>query len=428
MGIGLQTLTKVAVLTACSTLLATGLLAKQIVTLETFEEIFGQYTKIEGLSGDGSTIIGRTQNWQNYECFGWNKGDLYEFGLYHEVNLKGVAYDGWPVLGSADPGIYGKPRLAAYWNWDSQQAKVVLHNLPQPTKADSTEEAGLSDAFFISRDETVIVGDSELEDSTHVLCIWTNGQLESIENPPFTSAVYALDASEDCSIVVGRAYEIERGGYSAYIYKNGTFSLLALPPELGPDIESAAISVSGDGSLVLGRAWVSQQYRYILWENEVPRLMDIHHPTGDYAVSDMSADGKVLVGHIVVEGMEVPCMWSYNDGLNETNIFQLLEAEGLFPEGYDSGDAEFISPDGSTIVGTLAASEDPLPRNVVFRLKFLNTYGPYPITDGYCDTTPWLNWLWVANDPWVWCVDMNHWLYCPGDNVTESGAWVYIPK
>ncbi|MEX0325634.1 MAG: hypothetical protein AB3N33_06060 [Puniceicoccaceae bacterium] len=57
------------------------------------------------------------------------------------------------------------------------------------------------------------------------------------------------------------------------------------------------------------------------------------------------------------------------------------------------------------------------------------TWAGYPVdAQGNCDTTPWLNWLWVTTDPWVWSFDLSHWLYCPGENVTESGAWVYIPK
>jgi len=28
----------------------------------------------------------------------------------------------------------------------------------------------------------------------------------------------------------------------------------------------------------------------------------------------------------------------------------------------------------------------------------------------------------------VWSVDMHKWLYCPGDNVGDGGAWVYFPN
>lgn len=56
-------------------------------------------------------------------------------------------------------------------------------------------------------------------------------------------------------------------------------------------------------------------------------------------------------------------------------------------------------------------------------------WGIFPVrADGYCDTTPWMGWLWVENDPWIWSVSLGKWFYCPGQNVTEGGGWVYVPK
>ena len=57
-----------------------------------------------------------------------------------------------------------------------------------------------------------------------------------------------------------------------------------------------------------------------------------------------------------------------------------------------------------------------------------STWGPYPVSNGYCDTTPWMGWLWVGGDPWIWSVDLDKWFHCPGDTVGEGGAWVYMPK
>jgi hypothetical protein len=59
-------------------------------------------------------------------------------------------------------------------------------------------------------------------------------------------------------------------------------------------------------------------------------------------------------------------------------------------------------------------------------------WGPFVTVDTelgtYADTGDFMGWLYVSEDPWVWCVDMNHWLYCPKEIVTESGAWVYMPR
>ncbi|MEX0329802.1 MAG: CAP domain-containing protein [Puniceicoccaceae bacterium] len=54
-------------------------------------------------------------------------------------------------------------------------------------------------------------------------------------------------------------------------------------------------------------------------------------------------------------------------------------------------------------------------------------FGPYEVRpDGYCDTTPWLGWIWAENDPWIWSVSLGKWIFCPGENVSTSGAWVYL--
>ncbi|MEX0325799.1 MAG: family 16 glycosylhydrolase [Puniceicoccaceae bacterium] len=66
--------------------------------------------------------------------------------------------------------------------------------------------------------------------------------------------------------------------------------------------------------------------------------------------------------------------------------------------------------------------------NLEATLNEPTSWGPWEIHSGYVDSSPWMGWLWVKNDPWVWSVDLSKWLYCPGQGVTESGGWVYVPK
>lgn len=57
------------------------------------------------------------------------------------------------------------------------------------------------------------------------------------------------------------------------------------------------------------------------------------------------------------------------------------------------------------------------------------TWSGYPVGPrGYCDTSAWMGWLWVDYAPWLWSLDLNHWIYCPTESVGESGGWVYVPK
>ena len=44
------------------------------------------------------------------------------------------------------------------------------------------------------------------------------------------------------------------------------------------------------------------------------------------------------------------------------------------------------------------------------------------------DTSGFLGWINVYPGDYVWSYGMNGWIYCPENNVSESGAWVYVPN
>lgn len=49
--------------------------------------------------------------------------------------------------------------------------------------------------------------------------------------------------------------------------------------------------------------------------------------------------------------------------------------------------------------------------------------------DGYVDTTPFLGWIWVSDaTDYVWCINLNKYIYLPEEFVSESGAWSYFPN
>ncbi|MEX0330401.1 MAG: hypothetical protein AB3N64_03160 [Puniceicoccaceae bacterium] len=44
------------------------------------------------------------------------------------------------------------------------------------------------------------------------------------------------------------------------------------------------------------------------------------------------------------------------------------------------------------------------------------------------DTEGFLGWINVFHSPWIWCYSMDGWMYCPEESVSETGAWVYVPR
>ena len=45
---------------------------------------------------------------------------------------------------------------------------------------------------------------------------------------------------------------------------------------------------------------------------------------------------------------------------------------------------------------------------------------------GWADTTPWLGFVNVLADPWIWSASINNWMYMPEESVTEGGSWAYV--
>lgn len=43
------------------------------------------------------------------------------------------------------------------------------------------------------------------------------------------------------------------------------------------------------------------------------------------------------------------------------------------------------------------------------------------------DTLGWLDWLYVAEDPWAWSYTLQSWLYVPGAPEARGG-WVFVAR
>jgi hypothetical protein len=56
----------------------------------------------------------------------------------------------------------------------------------------------------------------------------------------------------------------------------------------------------------------------------------------------------------------------------------------------------------------------------------------YPVTvdenGSFADTGDWLGWLALEFAPWVYCFDIESWMYLPEAAVKETGAWMYIAQ
>ncbi|MEX0331866.1 MAG: hypothetical protein AB3N64_10625 [Puniceicoccaceae bacterium] len=55
------------------------------------------------------------------------------------------------------------------------------------------------------------------------------------------------------------------------------------------------------------------------------------------------------------------------------------------------------------------------------------TWAGYDVDDlGWANTTPWLGFVNVLADPWIWSASINNWMYMPEEGVGEGGSWAYV--
>jgi len=134
--------------------------------------------------------------------------------------------------------------------------------------------------------------------------------------------------------------------------------------------------------------------------------------------SNRSAIGAKVFAHATIGGSPVQQMREVSGGQGRFSNSDIRVHFGL-------GDATVVDtlriewPSGSVqILSNLAANQ---------RLTVSELSWPWQTVDGNSDTTPWMGWLWVGSQPWAWSYSLNKYIYCPQENISESGGWVYLP-
>ena len=415
--IGLDRVYRAMAWALASCLFITGLSANQVVTFELLGE--SEFRPAD-LSQSGLKVVGHYYAETNTVAYIW------EDGLMSEIpDSNGAIY---PFLSDDGQHIVTKilvPDSANFsnrWDFNPQEGWVNEGPLGIQFPEGVTEVKGLSE-----KGETV-VGEVRYPDSQVEAFAWSMEEPESVTLLGFLNEgdtnSYAIDVSADGSVIAGM---INSGPPNYYVipvqWINGQIS--ALETLSGYESENyRTFKISADGTKILGTAFSqSNGLKVILWTNGIPEILleftpDENHPT----LIDASRDMKT----IILEGYDSGFLTYYATEANDWSLVPLTEFAKLHGADFefDALNASAISADGSTIVGRTSKLTIALP----FRLQIFDRWGPYPVEQGYVDTGPWLKWLWVENDPWVWSVDLNHWLYCPGETVGEGGAWVYMPK
>src|SRR5262249_45941594 len=111
-------------------------------------------------------------------------------------------------------------------------------------------------------------------------------------------------------------------------------SLGGLP---GGTINSTALAVSADGSVVVGCSDSDVGVQAFRWTRHAGMV-----GLGFQRASAVSGDGSIVVGHRLVANRAEPVRWTQQGGVQSLGIIA----------GYEYGDACCINADGSVVAGT----------------------------------------------------------------------------
>jgi probable HAF family extracellular repeat protein len=387
---------------------------------------------ISGISADGSVLVGGAV--ESGTAFSWQDGVWTDLGY---LVCGGCNENSHALAVSADGKV-----IVGYSNEDFLPFVWENGMMTDVGRLRGYEEQKIR-ATAVSSDGSVIVG----------FGVWDHPAFRREKSgtipgfgvmTPIGDAV-VWDVSGDGSLILGSTKE----GWSQYNISDAIYDYSATEPswtelglpesELRETAELIAPAISSDGSTAVGYVWVPEPgfgfgegaYPVVCFIENGQPVETVAIPLHPGAISgkayDVSADGSLILG-VCEFPEESLTLWERKGGEYQPAL-ALLPSE---IEGVDRlGPSEFrpfglkgpsLSEDGSTIVVSVGDG-------LHYLITLADTWGPYTVReDGYCDTNSWMGWLYVANDPWIWSEDLNHWIYCPGEIVGDGGGWIYVPK
>jgi uncharacterized membrane protein len=258
-----------------------------------------------------------------------------------------ISADGSVAVGFFRKGVFGDyPTMALRWEVTNSARHVRLddHRLGTPDP--------WSNAWAVSADGSVIVGDTGASGTTLQATRWVNGVQQALEAVSTSST--ARFTSSDGAFALGLA---TIGSQNVLVRWNGNGTATVVQPPVGATIEKIN-AVNPSGTAAVGALSVAGNFAPFLWT--VSGGFIIIPENGreqDYDLSealDVSDDGTVVVGALQSEVTSngdpppVGFLWTQSDGL--TLVDDLLTVFGFTGAGIYQVSA--ISGDGRRILAT----------------------------------------------------------------------------
>lgn len=242
----------------------------------------------------------------------------------------GVSADGTVVVGQAENGTWTHA-----FRWTAAGGMVDLGDM-------AGAGGGNSFAYGVNADGTVVVGNTDTGNGSFAFR-WTQAGMISLGAFPNGAGSNANAVNADGTVVVGQAHDGNFNRAFRWTPGGGMFDLGTLPG----GFTSSATGVSGDGSIVVGESddsTVSLPKRAFRWTQGTGMVTLGTLNGGDESrATAISSDGTVIVGY----------GGDGNDG-NWQRAFRWTQATGMVSLGTLGGltsAAKAVNADGTVIVG-----------------------------------------------------------------------------
>lgn len=306
----------------------------------------GSFTsQANGVSADGSTVVGSSSSTQGTEAFSWRAGT----GMLGLGDLPGGTFSSTARAVSANGSVVVGSSSSAQgteaFKWTAGTGMVGLASyFPEPRS--------YSEATGVSADGSVIVGTSYPEPQYSQFAAFRLDQGAGVKD--LKQETHASGVSADGAVVVGWSEaQIDR----AFRWTKDTgVTILDDRPIYGGTIwpASRAFGVSADGSVVVGASNFENGLGAFRWTqgNGLVSLGDL--PGGEFYSEALgaSANGSVIVGDSDSGAGQEAFIWDPAHDMR--SLLDLLVTAGIgsnLLSGWTLSAATAISADGLTVVG-----------------------------------------------------------------------------
>lgn len=262
--------------------------------------------RVEQISGDGQTIVGRYPYWnsalfiESHYAIAWSQAGGFQFladlveGIGDTVAYA-ASYDGSVIVGRARTSAGLQPV-----RWTVSEGATLLGVLPSG--------GAYGEAMDVSADGTIVVGVADSADGLQAFRWTVEAGLVGLGRLPGTIESRATAISADGQVIVGASRDAA-GNERAFRWtaSGGILDLGNLP---GGSSTRAATAVSGDGSTIVGSARTPSTgdigfvWTELRGMRSLPAMLaeDYGSSTGSWyahTISDISPNGRYMAGEAV---------------------------------------------------------------------------------------------------------------------------------